>query len=210
MLLRSAFNAITRIHSRPATLKRPGSPDIFTPTRITPANFFRFMAGPEHTTIRGMEFIIPTDSLYGHQGVELEFDVLPEDGEFKIQFGADITPALTFDTNAATIQFELRKFAVLANAVVTGSMAQGFLISLVGVNGTYAAFSIVDSTLEATVDGDPVTPIGTFSIAYVPWTVDPVRKGDRILDGNKVWSIDEVIEMNDLGASVMGWRVRCD
>lgn len=64
-MLRQAFNAITRIHSRAAQIKRLGSPDTFTPCRLTPSNYFRFLEGPSHTVIRGREFIIPIDSTNG-------------------------------------------------------------------------------------------------------------------------------------------------
>lgn len=62
-MLKQAFNAILRIHSRQVQLKRLGSPDLVTNCRVTPANYFRFLEGPSHTTIRGREFIIPVDSI---------------------------------------------------------------------------------------------------------------------------------------------------
>lgn len=62
-LLQAAFNALARLHSRAATLKRFGSPDIETPIRITPSNYFRNLEGPSHTIIRGREFIIPLSSI---------------------------------------------------------------------------------------------------------------------------------------------------
>ena len=62
-MLRQAFNALTRLHSKAATLKRLGSPDVSTAVRITPANFFRFIEGPSQTVIHGREYIIPLDSI---------------------------------------------------------------------------------------------------------------------------------------------------
>lgn len=62
-MIRAAFNTLTKIHSRDATLKRLGSPDLTTTCRITPSNYFRNLEGPSATTIHGREFIIPLDSI---------------------------------------------------------------------------------------------------------------------------------------------------
>lgn len=62
-MLRQAFNALARVHSRAVTLKRLGSPDLTTACRITPSNYFRFLEGPSSSTIHGREFIIPVDSI---------------------------------------------------------------------------------------------------------------------------------------------------
>lgn len=62
-MLQGAFNALFIIHSRPAVLKRLGSPDVQTNVRIMPSNYFRFLEGPSHTTIHGREFIISKVSI---------------------------------------------------------------------------------------------------------------------------------------------------
>lgn len=105
-MLSTAFNAILRIHSKAAQLKRLGSPDITSDCRISPSNYFRFLRGPETTTISAKEFIIPVASISG-----------------------DVTA---------------------------------------------------------------------------------VEKGDRIIEGTNHYTIDEIIEMHDLGGTLMGYRVRCE
>lgn len=105
-MLSTAFNALLRLHSRPATLRRLGSPDTNSTIRITPSNYFRFLRGPEHTTISAKEFIIPAASIVG-----------------------DVTT---------------------------------------------------------------------------------VEKGDRIIEGSNHYTIDEIIDMHDVGGAVMGYRVRCE
>jgi len=62
-MLKLAFNMLTKLHGRQATLKRFGTPDLTTEIRITPSNYFRNSEGPSHTIIRGREFIIPVDSI---------------------------------------------------------------------------------------------------------------------------------------------------
>jgi hypothetical protein len=66
-MLKQAFNAVTKIHSRKAVLTRFGVTDTdadqLTELRITPSNYFRNLEGPSATIIRGREFIIPVDSI---------------------------------------------------------------------------------------------------------------------------------------------------
>lgn len=61
-LLKQAFNALTRMHGRKATLTRLSKDgDMVTDIRITPSNFFRNQEGPSQIIVRGREFIIPVD-----------------------------------------------------------------------------------------------------------------------------------------------------
>jgi hypothetical protein len=61
-LLKQAFNALTKMHGRKATLTRFSKDgDLVTEIRITPSNFFRNQEGPSQTIVRGREFIIPVD-----------------------------------------------------------------------------------------------------------------------------------------------------
>jgi len=205
-MLKSAFNAITFIHSRTAMLKRLGSTvDIYSPCRLTPSNYFRFLRGPEYTTIKGAEFIIPVDSLTEKFAQKLLFDRIPDAGTFKIKFGANTTPDLDFDITAGEIQTEIRNFAGYGNVTVTGSFNLGFTIVFVGFSSKPSLGEVIDSTLEES--SDPVVA-GWINQSSV-WT-DLIKKGDRIVDGSKTWTIDEIIEMHDLKAEVMAYRIRCD
>jgi hypothetical protein len=63
-MLKQAFNAVTKMKSRPATLKRRATPsDLTSPISITPSNYFRNNEGPSAVVIKGREFIIPYDSI---------------------------------------------------------------------------------------------------------------------------------------------------
>lgn len=62
-MLKDAFNAVCKMHSREVTLKRIGTPDLTTSCRVTPSNYSRNLEGPSHTVIHGREFIIPIDSI---------------------------------------------------------------------------------------------------------------------------------------------------
>ena len=64
-ILSGAFNMILRIHSRPAVLRRYVTSSTYEETdiRVTPSNYFRFASGPELTTIRGREFVIPVSTI---------------------------------------------------------------------------------------------------------------------------------------------------
>jgi hypothetical protein len=197
-VLKQAFNAILRLHSRAATLKRLGTVDTFTPIRITQSNYFRFLAGPESTTIRGKEFIIPVDSILGQFAQLLTWSGVPTSGTYKIQYGASLTTDLQYNASAATIQTALRLLSGLSNCLVTGDYTSGFVVTFVGFQTAPALGSVVNSTLDKTC---------VFSNTYSTWSGE-IKKGDRIIDGTKLWAVDEIIDMQDLGGVTMGWRCR--
>jgi len=155
-MLKAALNALTFLHSRAATIKRLGaSVDTYSPCRITPSNYFRSLRGPEYTTIKGSEFIIPVDSLTGQFAQKLTFDRIPDEGTFKLTFGVNTTTALAFNCTAADIQTALRLFSELTNVLVTGSFLLGFTITFVGFSTAPAFGSISESTLKESATGVP-------------------------------------------------------
>lgn len=199
-MLKAALNTLTRIHSRPAILKRLGTVDIASPIRITPSNYFRFLRGPEYTTIAGKEFIIPVDSILGQYGQRLVFSGVPTSGSFKIQFGASVSDFISYNATSSAIQTTLRLMTGLDNVLVTGDFTAGFLITFSGFQSQPAVGVITSSTLDRT---------GTFSNTYASWP-DEIQKGDRIIETGKTYSIDEIMEMPDLGGKTMAFRVRVD
>jgi len=204
-MLKSALNALTRIHSRTALLKRLGTVNAYSPCRITPSNYFRFLRGPEYTTITGVEFVIPLDSMLGEFSQSLTFNETPDAGVFKLKFDGDETEELTFESTAAEIQTQLRTITALANVVVAGSFSEGFTFTFAGLSSAPDLLEVTGSTLEEGGDSVTTTIINTYSA----WS-EPLKKGDRIIDGERSWAIDEIIEMHDVGAQVMAYRVRCD
>jgi hypothetical protein len=65
-MLSNAFNVLIRLHSRAATIERPGAAGVpGTPQniRITPSNYFRNLAAVEETIIEGREFVVTKKSL---------------------------------------------------------------------------------------------------------------------------------------------------
>lgn len=205
-MLRAAFNALTRLHSRPAVLKRLGTPDIYSLIRITPANYFRFLRGPEYTTVKGVEFIIPKDTMVGHLAQKLVLNKVPDAGAFKISFGVLETTSLPFNTNAAAIQVAVRLLSGLSNVVVTGDFTDGFVFTFVGSSSSTTLGDLTNSTLSNGVD---TSLVDTWTRLNTLWD-KPILKGDRIIDGSSQWSVDEIVHMHDVGASVMGYRCRCD
>lgn len=204
-MLKQALNALTALHSRPATLKRLGEPDMFSPCRITPSNYFRFLRGPEYTTVKGVEFIIPLDTMTGQFAQLLSFSGIPDEGTFKIKFGSNTTADLPFNTTAVDIQAALRLFSPLSNVIVTGSFLTGFLILFAGFSTAPALGEVVGSSLK---ESDAAVT-ASWRNSPQPWSVR-IKKGDRILDGSRVVAVDEIIEMHDFGAQIMAYRVRCD
>lgn len=199
-MLRSAFNALTRIHSRPALLKRLGVVDIYSPIRVTPTNYFRFLRGPEYMTIKGKEFVIPVDSILGQFAQTLTFTDVPTTGTYKIQFGSSTTGFLNYNATAANIQTAIRLINGLTNATVTGSYADGFVFTFVGFSASTGTGQIVSSTLDET---------GTFAQSYTDWTGE-IQKGDRIVEGSVSLTIEEIMEMPDIGGTTIGYRCRAE
>ncbi len=204
-MLRAAFNSLARLHSRPATLKRLGTPDIFSPIRITPANYFRNLRGPEYTTIKGVEFIIPKDTAIGQYSQSLTFNKVPDEGIFTITLDAGATGSLGFDSTYSDIQTAVRLLTGYGNTLVSGDFTSGFIFIFQGITPSPVLGQTTDSTLKK--DDEEVT--SSWSKTNTPWT-KPILKGDRIVDGSSQWSIDEIVDMHDVGAIVLGWRVRCD
>lgn len=200
-MLKTAFNMLTRIHSRAATMRRPGNPDIFSPVRITPSNYFRFIEGPSEMVIHGREFILPTDTLLGQWTQKITFSKVPTVGSFVLYYGLEDTDSIAFSATAADIQTELREIPGLANVTVTGSFSSGFVVTFVGVSSP-ALLEAVNNTLGATI-----------TIAegpYQAWT-QKVKRGDRIQD--EVYgemTVDEIVEIVDIGGSIMGFRCRVE
>lgn len=203
-MLRTALNALTRLHSRPAMLKRLGTVDIYSPCRLTPSSYFRFLRGPEYTTIKGVEFVIPVDSMTGQFAQLLSFDLIPDSGTFKIKVNADTTNDINFDATASDIQTELRLIPALVNVIVTGSFLLGFTIIFVSLSSS-PTVSVEDNLLMETTN----SVVTSLKITPSVWA-DLLKKGDRIIDGSRQWAVDEIIELHDIGAQVMAYRCRAD
>lgn len=212
-MLRAALNALTALHSRVVQLKRlTGTPnqELWSPARITPSNYFRFLRGPEYTTIPGLEFIIPIDSIKGSFAHLLTFSEVPDEGTFKLQVGASssgATYALNFDSTDTQIEAALREiYTGEGNVEVEGFYDEGFTIYYPHHSQAPEALSVIESTLKE--DGEDVTT--EIENTYRAWDGEKLKRGDRIVDGSKVLTIDELIVMYDLGAVPMSFRVRCE
>lgn len=203
MILKQAFNALIRIHSRAATLKRIGSPNIYSPIKIAPSNYFRYIQGPSSVVIRGREFIIPIDSMKGTATQLISFAAVPSAGGFYLTYSGSDTAVFLFSAVAGDIQTELRLISGLEDVTVTGNFTSGFLITFYGVEAPTA--------VTYTMDGTPLdTTITIESSVAVLWS-PIIKRGDKIIDvtyGHL--AIDEIIEMVDIGGAIIGYRCRCE
>jgi hypothetical protein len=203
MALLDAFNALISIHSKPAVLKRPGTPELYSPCRVCPSNFFRYIQGPQEIVVHGREFIIPKTSMIGQWSQKVGFSAIPTSGAFKLVYGIAQTSELSFNATASNVQTALRAIAGLEAVTVTGNTTLGFSVVFIGVSNP-TTLSSVDGTipLDATI-----TVTG---LSNVPWEI-PLKRNDRIIHPiYNVLTIDEIIEMVDLGGDIMGYRVRTD
>lgn len=203
MVLKTAFNLLTRMHSRAATLKRLGSPNLYSPIRITPSNFFRYLEGPSQIVIRGREFIIPVDTIKGTATQLISFDQVPSVGGFYLSYGGDDTEVFESDAVAADIEAALQAFTGLENVTVTGNFTDGFLVTFLGVDGPeIMTFTMDDPPLDA-----EITIAESTGVLFDPI----IKRADRIVDPLLgTLAIDEIIEMVDIGGSIMGLRCRTE
>lgn len=206
-MLKAAFNMLSRLHSRSASLKRLGKtpePDLESPVRITPSNYFRFLEGPSNTVVKGREFILPLDTIRGNATQIISFSGVPTTGKFTLTYGANTSSQLTFSETAATIQTALRILAGLSNVTVSGNFTVGFTVVFVG---TLEPLTITAAkVLGEELDRDITVSVGS------PQAWSPVlKRGDRIVDSQYgALAIDEIMEIVDLGGSIMGYRCRCE
>lgn len=207
-MLKAAFNMLIKLHSRQAQIKRLGSPDIYSPCRVCPSNYFRYLRGPEATVIRGREFIIPLDTALGQFGQTITFSSAAASGTFKIQYNGNKTSFLSYNASASQIQTALRFVPSLSQVLVSGSVATALTITFQGFQSQPLSLSVTDSTL---LNSGATAVTAAVSNAYQPWTGEKIKRGDKLIDTVfGVLTVDETVEMVDLGGTPMGMRVRCD
>lgn len=206
-MLKQAFNALTGIHSRAASLKRlgaSGSASLWSPIRITPSNYFRFLEGPSQTVIRGREFVIPIDTITGTPTQLISFSDVPTLGTWNLLYNATQVDEFDFDASAATIQTALRLVTGLSYVTVVGDYTAGFLVTFYDVQTPLA----LTTTMGVTPIDATITVAASTS---VPWALPIIKRSDRIVDSiYGTMTIDEVVELVDLGGTIMGFRCRCE
>lgn len=203
-MLRQAFNALIKLHSRPVYVKRLGNPDIYSPARITPSNYFRFLEGPSSTTIHGREFVIPIDTLSGTAQQVVSFSAVPTSGKYYLTYGVTNTAEFNYNDAASVIQAALRLISGLESVVVAGAHTSQFTITFYGVQIPTAitATKVTGQELDANI-----TIAAGAGVQFSP----RIQRGDKIIhDLYGSLAIDEVVEMCDIGGTVMGYRVRCE
>ncbi len=204
-MLKQAFNAVIRLNSRTAFLKRIEDPELTSPIRIAPANYFTKIGAPSAIIAQGREFIIPVDSIVGTRTVLISFSVEPTSGSFTIALGSQISASFDETATSADIQTELRTKTGMSKIGVEGNYADGFLISFYGVVIGFPTVSVGNS-----LNGPSTVAITVGSPIYVPWSGRKIQRGDRIVDSvHGSMAIDIIEDMTDLGGDVMGFRARC-
>jgi hypothetical protein len=208
-MIKQAFNMLSRIHSRAAYLKRYGTPNIFSPIRITPSNYFRFMEGPSATVIRGREFILPLDSITGQETQVISFSTVPTSGSFHLTYGVIDTGSIAYNDTSVAIQVALRLIVGLESVTVSGDTTVGFTVVFIGVQTPTLLAAVQNSPALKNVSDVAVT----VTIAYgvrVPWSTI-IKRGDKIIDTvYGAIAIDEIIEIVDFGGAIMGYRCRTE
>ncbi len=186
-LLKSAFNASCRLHSRPMTHKRltaSPNPTLYSPARGTPSNYFRYLAGPSQTVVTGSEFILPVSSLTGTQVQLVTFDQVPTTGTWTLSYNSVATSNLNFDATASDIQVALRLISGLSGVTVTGNYTAGFTITMYGIQSPVILVAAVS------VAGTPQVTIGPFGSPRVFDSNIQDFTFDEGLPGSVLYTID--------------------
>lgn len=200
-MLKQAFNSIASINARTVTMKRSGPPDLFSSISVVKSEYFRYLNGPGALVFKGREFIIPIDSIKGTSTQLIKFDAPPSVGTYTLTYNSLTTGSLNFDAVASDIQTALRLISGLEAITVTGDTAAGFLVAFIGVQTPLA--------ITATGDIDFVQIITIANSTPVTWPLPVIKRADKILDDiYGILTIDEIIEMTDLGGAIMGFRIR--
>lgn len=206
-MLKNAFNAVTRLNSQAGYVKRLGSPDIYSPMRMTASNYFRYLAGPSQTVVTGSECIIPLATLLGQPYLIITVDHIPTLGTFKLSLTVDgaspvTTADIDFDADGSDIQMAVRLLTGCENVTVVGDLQSSSLRILFVGNKTLNAASVDISSLVTTT-------VVTAQLSSKAWDVPTVRRGDRILNtAGTLFMVTEVVDMPDLGGEIIGLRVR--
>ncbi len=182
-IMKSAFNAACRLHSRPVIHKRltaSPNPTLFSPARATPSNYFRYLAGPSETVVTGSEFILPVSSLTGTQIQLISFNQVPTVGTWRVVYGTSATTYLNFDATASDLQVALRLITGLELVVVTGDYTLGFSVEMFGIQ------SPLTFAVQGSAGGTPQVLIGAFTTPHVydsnlqNFTVDEGAPGSAV------------------------------
>lgn len=206
-MLKEALNSLARLHSRVGQLRRLGSPDIYTPCRLMPSSYFRFLAGPDTTSIQGREFVIPIDSLLGQFTQSVAFSIPPTAGGFKLTYNNIESNTISSGDSTATVQTTLRLVTGLENVLVTGSPSTGYLFTFQGFSSAPLALTVSFSDLTGAASAAVTT---TMSASYLSWTTK-IKRSDKIIDSvYGQLTITDIIDMPDVGGSTMAFRVRCE
>lgn len=207
-MLSAAFNSVCLIHSRPAYLKRPGSPDIYSPVRTTPSNYFRYLAGPSETVITGKEIIIPIVTMLGQPLLVVTVNVAPTAGTFKLSLAIDggsmlTTADIDFDADQTDIQSAIRLLSGFENVTVVGDLQSSSLRVLFVGSKTLDVANVDISSLTTTASAISTRTNQMFAPI--------ILRGDKIIDATQgSFTVKEIVDMPDIGGDIMGYRVRIE
>ncbi len=201
-MLKQAFNALIRLNSRVAYLKRISDVELTSPIRISPSHYFSKIEGPSSIIAQGREFIIPVDSIIGTSSVKISFDGTPSTGSFTILLGALETSSLNETSVADDVESAVQLLPGFNKVAVTGSWASGFTLTFYG---------IVIPLPVVSVSNDLDVVIAVAAPVYTAWPGRQIKRGDKIVDSvHGSLAIDVIEDMTDIGGSVMGYRARTE
>lgn len=95
----------------------------------------------------------------------IEFDAVPDEGEFTLTYGEDETAAIAFNANAAAVEAALREIEGLEDVTVSGDFTDGFEVTFVDIPDPLALEVGQTNTLAAS--STPVVITISDEVEYV-------------------------------------------
>lgn len=99
----------------------------------------------------------------------ITFPATPIQGAFKLTYGGiESTSSVNYNGVAADVQAALREITGLESVTVTGSIAEGFIVTMTGVDGDASAITVTTNTLKS---------VGVTEVQTITFTETPPDEG---------------------------------
>jgi len=109
--------------------------------------------------LAGSGYLCVMPMIAGTIGVDnIAWSATPSSGAYVLNYGSQATASLAYNASAAQIQVAINALIGLGQATVTGSYGAGFVITLNGVNGASAGWTLSSNTTGDTITVTHPTP----------------------------------------------------
>jgi hypothetical protein len=204
--LSSAFNLLLQVHSRAATIERPGASELVS--GVVPSTSIDFTSDISEGVayILGVRLVIPVTTVTYTPLVDTYIDISTA-GVLTYTEVANGATAPSIATDNIRVAKVVTDIASITTVVILRTPKSSYGVAAVPIKIAPSNYSrILASVEETTVAGKEfVISKKSLDVVYFPH----IRRGDRIKDLELGFSVvTEVREMFGLGGDILGYRVR--